>query len=134
MAVTADFLLSTEIECLTALEGPGAAEKPEHERAAAVARFLALLRCLAPSLPGPLGFFNGYGRVYVDNDHLEWATAECDSPYALALLVEQQQQMAATALARLAREGSHLVLANNNYDGVLHPATATWGTHENYLV
>jgi hypothetical protein len=128
--VTAECLLGVETECLTAL---GSAVDATG-LASAVALFLETMQRLAPSLPGPAGFFNAYGRVYVDGQHLEFASAECDSPYALPLLVEQQQHLAALALARLRQLGLTLVLANNNHDGWLQPDAATWGAHENYLV
>ena len=90
----------------------------------------------APSLRGPAGFFNGYGRVYIDgNRHLELASAECDSPYALADVVARQQHLATRATAELKdRCGMELILANNNHSGRLRDGAATWGAHENYLV
>ncbi len=128
--MTAAFLIGIETECLTAVPPRG------DECAAALGAFLTVLDRLAPSLRGPAGLFNGYGRVYVDgNRHLELASAECDSPYALADLAARQQGLATRAVTELKdRVGVELILANNNHAGPLRDGAATWGAHENYLV
>lgn len=127
----ADFVIGVEQECLTVLDGapdPAALVR-------ALRRFLQVLAGLAPSLPCGAGFFNAYGRVYVDcGEHLEFAAPECESPYLVPLLVERQQALAARALGQLWSEGLRLRLANNNHAGLLHERSATWGAHENYLV
>jgi len=130
MIAASTFLMGIETECLTAVEPHGG------ECSAGLESFMTLMARLAPSLRGPGGFFNGYGRVYLDvNRHLELASAECDSPYTLATLVARQQALAAQAVAELKdRMGVELILANNNHSGLLREGAATWGTHENYLV
>lgn len=127
----AEFVLGVEQECMTVVEG--ASDAPGV--APVLCRFLEVLAQLAPSLPCGAGFFNAYGRVYVDcGEHLEFATLECESPYLLPLFVERQQVLAARALRRIESEGLRLRLANNNHAGLLHRKAATWGAHENYLV
>jgi hypothetical protein len=125
------FLMSTELECLTALPGqPAGVDR-------AIERFLQVHARLAPHLPGGVGFFNPYGRVYKDvgeGAHLEFSAMECDSPYLLAQVVETQQQLAAQAVGQLHDEKLPLLLANNNHDGLLQSGCAVWGAHENYLV
>jgi hypothetical protein len=128
MTVT-PFLIGVETECLTAFKHHGECDS-------ILKTFLTLVARLAPSLCGPGGLFNGYGRVYVDgNRHLELASAECDSPYALAEVVACQQQLVAHAVQRLKDcRGIELILANNNHAGRLRDGSPTWGMHENYLV
>lgn len=130
MAVAPDFLMGIETECLTAVA------QRVGEWNAVLAAFLSEMRRLAPSLSGHAGFFNGYGRVYLDgNRHLELASAECDSPYTLAAVVARQQALAARAVAQLRdRRDVELILANNNHAGRLSDGAPTWGAHENYLV
>ena len=124
-------VLSIEQECQTTVEGapgPGCIE-------AALSRFMRAFRDLAPTLPGPQGLFNGYGRVYVDvHQHLELAAVECDTPYVLAQVVETQYDLVRKAAAKVRDEGLDLLLLNNNHSGLLRPDTAFWGTHENYLI
>jgi hypothetical protein len=123
-------LMSVEQECLTVVRnappGVGFLE--------VVARFLHALSRQAPSLPGSSGLFNPYGRVYLDGHHLEFAAAECSSPYDVPWLLERQQQLAALVTAELRHQGIDLLLAANNHSGALEPGASTWGTHENYLV
>lgn len=129
--VTNEFLMSTEQECLTAT--PHAPRNLDQ----ALAAFFTAAGQVVPSMHGGGGggFFNGYGRVYLDNgSHVELALCECDSPYLLPLVVERQQEVLARAVARLAADGHHLVLANNNHSGLLEPECSVWGSHENYLV
>ena len=79
-------LFGVENECLTALAcaDGGASGRDVRDE------FLRLLAGQAPSLPGPGGLFNGYGRVYADvNGHIEFASAECASPYELPSLVDE---------------------------------------------
>lgn len=124
-----DFLMSIESECLTSVQS--ATEPPE----VVLQRGLEIMSSLAPSLPGFGGFFNPYGRVYIDcNWHLEFAACECASPYDLPGVVERQQTLAAEATRQLKTAGHHLLLANNNHSGLLTASADTWGTHENYLV
>src|SRR5262245_32577454 len=113
-AVSEDFLFSTETECLTVLEG--AAGSLGH--APTMRRFREALAGLAASLPGAAGFFNGYGRVYLDGGHLEFAAAECDSPYLLPIWIEQQWELARQA-ARQVDPSGRLILACNNHGGLL---------------
>ncbi len=122
--------MSTEQECLTALRGTDNPTKLVR----AIERLLKEMRLQAPSLPGGGGFFNGYGRVYIDCMHLELAAMECDSPYLLAQVVEQQQLLAARAVEVMERDGCSLILATNNFSGLLERESPTWGSHENYLV
>ncbi len=120
------FCMGLEQECLTVARPPGDV----------MDRFFGHLSRAAPSLPdGRSGLFNPYGRVYVDGgSHLELASAEADSPLALVGLVQQQEALVSGAVAELSREGPTLVLANNNYSGVLRAESPVWGSHENYLV
>jgi hypothetical protein len=60
--------------------------------------------------------------------------AECHSPYVLALITERQHRVVSAARDQLARNGTHLLLANNNPSGLLHRGCPVWGAHENYLV
>jgi len=89
---------------------------------------------LAPSLPAAGGCFNAYGRCYLDGTHIELATAEAADPVTLATLIEQQQQLAAQACARLRDQGLSVTLANCNHAGLLTDRAPTWGAHGNYLV
>lgn len=129
---SAEFVVSTEQECLTAVEGTDELQRI----AKALGRFLEIMRRLAPSLPCPShGFFNPYGRVYVDyGGHLEMAAVEDSCPYSLVLINARQQELASRAVAQMAEEGCLFVLANNNHSGLLQPGAAIWGAHENYLV
>jgi hypothetical protein len=122
-----DFVMSTEMECLTAVT-----QSPHPEFV--VRRFLEIMASLAPSMPGRSGFFNPYGRVYIDcNLHIELAACECASPYDLPNIVERQQMLAAQAIQQLSEEHQHLLLANNNHSGLLTADAPTWGSHENYM-
>lgn len=105
-------------------------------RAAALRRVLQVLAVRLPSMQAAgHGFFTPYGRYYLDvAEHLELASAECDDPYRLALLVETQMAALTDAVAQLRAAGVTIDFANNNHDGLLHHSTSTWGTHENYLV
>lgn len=127
-AINAEFLMSTEEECLSST--PDAPEQV----GVALGELLRTMATLAPTLAGPTGIFNGYGRAYIDAGHAEFAIAESHSPYVLALLVERQRRVAAAARQRLAARGRHLVLANNNHSGLLQRGCPVWGSHENYLV
>ena len=121
------FLFSTEEECLTALP-----DDPD-DTCAAIERFLAIGRGLAPNLPGPSGYFNGYGRVYPDQGHIELAGIEFDDPYRMPQIIERQHMLVAEALDRMAGEGLNFLLANNNHSGLLCEDCPVWGAHENYL-
>ncbi len=125
----ATFLMSVEQELMTVV-------RPPELTSPILQRVLRRMAGLAPSLPDlSNGFFNAYGRVYVDlHCHLELAALECDDPYQLALLVETQQALLARAVAEEASPEVRVVLANNNHDGLLQATSATWGAHENYLV
>ena len=124
------FLFGIEEECLTTVVGDADGRRVP----LAVARFLSRMSELAPTLPGPSGIMNPYGRVYEDcGSHVEMASAECDSPYELALLVERQHELVGRALARLEEEGLPLRLAANNHSGLLTPKSTCWGSHDNYL-
>ena len=124
-----DFLMSTELECLTAT--PSVPDQVPH----AMDALLRYVSEFAPTLPGPGGVFNPYGRIYVDcGGHLELAMVESHCPYVLALIVERQQRVIARARRRLATRGIELLLANNNNSGLLHSGCPVWGSHENYLV
>ena len=126
--LNADVVVSTELECLTSTpQEPSAAP-------AAMEGLLQAMSELAPTLPGPGGIFNPYGRAYIDCSHIELALIECDSPYVLAQIVECQQYLVARARDCLAARGMDLLLANNNYSGVLQAGCPVWGSHENYLV
>ena len=60
---SAEFVVSIEEECLTAVRGTADSRTAER----AVRGFLEHLRGAAPALPSPYGgIFNGYGRVYCD--------------------------------------------------------------------
>ena len=124
----ADFLMSTELECLTCTP-----DAPEHV-APAMEELLRTMAELVPTLPGPGGIFNGYGRAYVDSGHIELSMAECHSPYVLPLVVERQQAVVSRAREQMAARGINLLLANNNHSGLLQRGCAVWGAHENYLV
>lgn len=121
------FVMSTELECLTSIRGGNGS------RGAWVKRFFDVMTTLAPTLPATSGIFNGYGRIYVDCGHMELALAECDSPYLLALVAERQQCLVRQAVARLHEEGVQLLLANNNHSGFLGAECPTWGSHENHM-
>lgn len=133
----ARFLMSTENECLTVAQGK---RYTSPDGLFVITRaFLDELSRVAPTLPGTSGIFNGYGRVYIDTGgHLEFAAAECDSPYLLPTIVEQQQQLACRAIDELTHHGETpergLLLANNNYSGLFTSSAPTWGAHSNYLV
>ncbi len=124
-------LFSIEQECQTSLASGG-------DGALGGGRLMEFLRAmsgLAPAMPGGAGFFNPYGRVYVDvGNHLELAACECDSPLALAQVVEAQHTLVQRAAAALAQSGTRVLLANNNHSGLLAPGAPVWGTHENYLI
>lgn len=124
----ADFLMSTEEECLTSTP-----KNPE-QVVVALPELLQAMATQVPTVAGPTGVFNGFGRAYNDAYHLELAMAESHSPYVLALIAECQRSIAAAARKRLADCGLELVLANNNHSGVLQRGNAVWGSHENYLV
>jgi hypothetical protein len=126
--VSNQFLFSTEEETLTATP-----ESPTQVGAAAET-FLSIGRRLVPSLSAASGYFNGYGRVYIDSGHIELAAAECDDPYLLPIVVEKQHRLAARAVSQMAADGQRLVLANNNHSGLLSDGCAVWGAHENHLV
>jgi hypothetical protein len=123
------FVCSIEQELMTVV-------RPAEEFGPVLRDLLRELARLAPALSDPSGgVFNAYGRVYLDMQcHLELAALECDDPYQLALLVETQQDLLACAARRVSPSAGRLLLANNNHSGPLQPRTATWGTHENYLV
>lgn len=125
-SLSSDFLVSTELELLTVPDG----RNPER----VLAQFFEHMRALAPTLPGPSGIFNAYGRIYIDCGHVELAAAECASPYQLPQLVECQQQLVSRAVERLRQQGCALLLANNNHSGLLTRECPIWGAHENYLV
>ena len=123
-----NFLFSTETELLTSvLHDP-------HDLDGTLMRFLELMKEAAPSAPGSNGYFNGYGRYYIDCGHIELAACECDSPAMLVSIVERQQQLVTQVIARLREEGRELLLANNNHSGLLTKECPVWGAHENYLV
>ncbi len=122
------FFMSTELECLTCVP-----EEPER-LSQALDGLLTCLSSLAPTVWGPGGLFNGYGRVYVDCGHLELAVAECHSPYVLPLLVERQQWLVRQASAHLAEQGTRLLIACNNHSGLLTRSCPVWGAHENHTV
>lgn len=124
------FLCGVELECQAYLDGgPG---EPTSRRA------LELLLDEhyrgAPALRARNGFFNAYGRVYLDWGHYELASAECASPYDVPGVLERQEMLLGRALARLRRAGVCLRLSNNNHAGLLDPGSPTWGAHESYLV
>jgi hypothetical protein len=125
IALSSQFVMSTEIECLTVL--PRGTGQP------AMARLLELMHGLAPTLPGSSGIFNAYGRVYIDCGHLEMALCECASPYLLPQILERQQGLVARAVSQLSDEGHTFMLANNNHSGLLQPGCPIWGAHENHM-
>lgn len=128
-----DHVMSIEEECLTAVAGADA--KSGIEVAHALSELLKEMANCGPSLPSRSGFFNGYGRAYIDtNLHFELAAAECDSPYVVPLIVERQHRLAARAVERVKAKGKRLILANNNHNGLMENGSPVWGTHENYLV
>ncbi|HUG92611.1 MAG TPA: proteasome accessory factor PafA2 family protein [Planctomycetaceae bacterium] len=127
MSVNAEFVMSTELECLTAV--PAAPESV----GVAITELLGALANAAPSLPAVSGVFNAYGRVYCDCGHVELAMAECDSPYLLPLIVERQQQLVAAAVERVRNAGWPLLVAGNNHSGLLTADCPVWGSHENYM-
>lgn len=122
-----EFLMSTELELQTSLQS--GSSPPE----LALDRFFEILWDVAPSVPGPSGLFNGYGRIYFDCGHVELAMCECASPCELPGIVERQQSVVRMAVEQLERDGHHLLLANNNSNGLLTPDAPTWGSHENIL-
>lgn len=124
---TPKFLMSTETECLTVVDGDAVMTD-------VVAEFLGELSQLAPTLPGVQGLFNGYGRVYLDGHHLEFAAAECDSPLSLIHILNRQQSLARVALQRLQKRGIRLFLSSINYGGRLNADAPTWGAHGNFWV
>jgi len=128
--IRASFAMGLETECLTV-----EAEPAHGRRGGASERLLELLDEIAPSLRGPTGIFQGYGRIYLDLGHVEVATCECDSPFRLVSVYERQQSLVREAVRRLADEGGAILLANTNHNGVIEPrSTVTWGSHENYAV
>lgn len=126
-------LFGTELECLTYV-ARSSGSAPAGDHMSALADLIEELRALAPSLPGPSGIFNGYGRVYMDCGHIELASCECDSPELLVSVIERQQELLVRATQRLRERGLELHLACNNHDGLLRANGRTWGSHENYLV
>ena len=125
--LSGQFLFSTEEECLTSLP-----DDPSRT-GVATGRFLSIVRRLAPSLPGPSGYFNSYGRVYADSGHIELAAMECDDPYLLPIVIEQQHRLAARAVAQMSEEGLHFILANNNHSGLLSEGCPVWGRMKTIL-
>jgi hypothetical protein len=121
------FLMSTELELQTSLL---AGCQPFEML---LDRLYDILSQLAPSVQGPSGLFNGYGRIYFDSGHLELALCECASPCELPSIVERQQEIVRRAVEQLAGDGVLLLLANNNSNGFLHDNPPTWGSHENIL-
>ncbi len=126
---TDDFCMGTELECLTCVpDDPDRVPQAVH-------RLLEILRELAPSLPGPTGIFNAYGRIYPDCGHIELAISEGHSPYVVPLLVERQQLLVREARSRLAAEQNiQLLLACNNHSGLLERGSPVWGAHENHTI
>jgi hypothetical protein len=122
------FLVSTEEETMTTTPDDPLQVGP------ATAEFMAIGRGLAPSMSGPSGFFNSYGRIYVDAGHIEFAAIECADPYQLPLLIESQHILAGRAIAQMMNNGRRFVLANNNHSGLLNGSAPVWGAHENYLI
>ncbi len=125
--VNNEFMMSTELECLTTISDS------EENRGPVFERFIETLSELAPSLPCSSGIFNAYGRVYIDCGHIELAASECSSPYDLPSIVDRQQCLVRQAVAKLQQDGVELLLANNNHSGLLTTDCPTWGAHENYL-
>ncbi|HJT33598.1 MAG TPA: proteasome accessory factor PafA2 family protein [Pirellulales bacterium] len=130
--MAAAILMSSDFECLTAVEG----DCDREANGLAAQAFVEAVGRLVPSLPGPSGIFTPYGRVYIDaGQHIELALRECGSPYEFALLTEQANMLAARATELLANTGTRLLLTNNVHGGLLMARNqATWGSHENYLV
>ncbi len=125
-----DFVMGAEEECLTVLLGPWA----KWGVLEVFQRLTARLAEIAPVLPSPNGIFNGYGRLLVDTGmHIELSSAECDSPYVLAQVIERQHRLVGRALEGICQDGNRLVLANNNHSGLLTRRSETWGAHESYL-
>ncbi|MCA9040268.1 MAG: proteasome accessory factor PafA2 family protein [Planctomycetaceae bacterium] len=122
------FLMSTETEYLSVFDHPD----PE-KKAIGLSQFLNEIYTLAPALPGPQGFFNPYGRIYIDGSHLEFAAAECGDPFTLVQILEAQQRLMVETANRMREVGWSVTLANCNHDGVLKKEAATWGSHGNYL-
>lgn len=126
----ASFLCGVELECQAYFdECPG-----ELTPRRALERLLDEHYHSAPALRGRNGFFNAYGRAYLDWGHYELASAECASPYDVPGVLERQEILLGGALARLRRTGVCLRLSNNNHSGLLDPGSPTWGAHESYLV
>jgi len=124
------FLVSTELECQSYLHD----QENREDARAAISAFLSRLPREIPCLPAESGWFTPYGRVYCDCGHVELAAIECDSPYQLPSILERMQLVCRRVIAGLDGLGGRLRLANNNHSGLLEPNTATWGSHENYLV
>lgn len=77
------------------------------------------------------GFLVNGGRLYVDQgDHLEYATAECESVLDLIANDRAGQRLVLRAVRELGLEG-HVRFFNNNVD---HFTGTTFGCHENYSV
>ena len=131
-APKSEFVVSTEEECLTAVEGTD----DRRTVSRATRRFLDVLRGLAPSVMCTSGgVFNPYGRVYRDTGgHVELAAIESACPYFLAEVTHRQHELVRRAVTIMAGEGCVFVLANNNHSGLLESGTGVWGAHENYLV
>lgn len=124
------FLFSMEQECLTIVEGTD----EEGALLVAIHAFLSQVRKLVPNVLGAGGLFTGYGRLYEDCGHVEYALAECDSPVTLAAMNESMQQVCWQAIQAVREAGTPLRLVANNHGGLLARTSPTWGTHENYLV
>jgi len=122
------FVMGADQELLTSVP-----DAPSRTSAAVDALFV-ILRELAPTVDGPSGLFNPYGRIYVDADHVEIATMECDSPYSVPLVLESQQLLVRQARQKLEDQGIRLLLSGNNHDGLLTSDCSVWGAHENHLV
>ena len=120
------FVMGSETECLTVM-APGA------DRGDVYRQFFAAVASLCPSLPGQDGLFVPLGRIYVDGEHLELATCECDSPFALASVQQGLETLAAEAAQRVHPAGT-LRLWSIGYSGSLSPAGVAWGHHSNHLV
>ena len=134
----AGFVVGIEHECLTVME-PTAVAKTEPKRkvlGATLTKFFEVLATLAPAQGRGTDLFNSYGRIYMDcGGHVELASIECHSPYVLPIVVETQQGLVRRAVEQSVADGyPRLRLANNNHSGLLESGTATWGSHENYLV
>jgi hypothetical protein len=127
-AISSDFIMSTEQECLTCvLQTP--ADRPD-----AIGELFREMYRQAPTLPGPSGLFNAYGRAYLDSGHVELAMIECHSPYVLPLVIERQFHVVGSAVKQLGQQGMRLLIAANNHSGWLQPGCPVWGSHENYMV